>query len=179
MVDLQRVSKNNTIKNWIILGLVIVIVVLWFSNTLSDDTKSKFMWLIGIALVIIFIFYLLKRDSKIDIYKLAKETKLREARFTGDRENNFDESTLDCRPLDSRTLVFGFPGNGKDMSYYYDIKNQQLTGRVPNKGVGDIIFEANNREISKAAALHNIKNNSDIVRVTGAPNADEDEEELK
>lgn len=146
-------KRNGGFQTVIIIVLVAVIIILLFSNTLDSDTKEKFYWFAAFVVLLIVIVYLLSRKRKMDIFKICKEVKEEEFKYTG---KIVGMTELQVDELDAERLVISFESGGHIISYKWDMINGYLTARLVKK-LDAIKDEHNLREINKAVALSGVQ----------------------
>jgi hypothetical protein len=171
MADDRARAKGTTIKNIFIVILVSVIIVLLVSNALDEDTKKKFYWFAAFISLLIFIAYVLSKNKKLNIYKVAKDIVAKEYQYTGSRINIKDVNT---DILDVDTLVFGFESGGDIVAYKWDLIDSVVIARLTKK-IDEVKNEVNNRDIFNLIAKRSIERRvkKELADEAGLENNDE------
>ena len=153
VTDNKRV-KGARIKNFLIIGLVILLGALLYSGSIDDVTKGKFWTAVIIFIIVAGAMYLFFfRKKKIDVIAIGKTIVDMEYDHFG-RTLNVSDMTVDT--LDAETLVFGFESAGNIVAYKWDLVNARIAGRLFKK-IDRIQDEANKREILRGLAAKRLQ----------------------
>mgnify|MGYP001253978440 CR=1 FL=1 len=171
----EKKVKGARIKNFLIIGLIVLIIALLYSGSIDDVTKSKFWTAVMIFIVVggaMYIFFF--RKKKIDVIAIARN--LVDTEFSNfGRTLNISDVAIDT--LDAETLAFGFESAGNLVSYKWDLVNARIAGRLFKK-IDSVKDEANKREIMRNLAARKLQR-QEIREMAAKQGLELDEEEYK